>query len=120
MNFIGKKAAFPPLGLITVAALLPKEWSTRLVDVKVEKLTEADLAWADMVFIGGMAIQRKSAQQIISRCKSANLMVVAGGPLFTSEPELFEEVDHLVLDEAETTLPAFLLHLHDGHPKKNL
>jgi hypothetical protein len=65
LSFIGKKAAFPPLGLITVAALLPVEWSKRLVDVNVERLTDKDLFWADMVFIGGMAVQRKSAEQII-------------------------------------------------------
>ncbi len=118
LSFIGKKAAFPPLGLITVAALLPEKWLKRLVDINVEKLTEKDLNWADIAFIGGMAIQRKSAQQIIARCKSAKLKVVAGGPLFTSEPELFEEVDHLVLDEAEITLPAFLSDLHKGQPKK--
>lgn len=118
LSFIGKKAAFPPLGLITVAALLPEKWAKRLVDINVEKLSEKDLNWADMVFIGGMAIQRKSAQQIIARCKSASIKVVAGGPLFTSEPDLFQEVDHLVLDEAEITLPIFLTDLQNGEPKK--
>lgn len=118
LSFIGKKAAFPPLGLLTVAALLPEEWSKRLVDVNVNGLTDKDLLWSDMVFIGGMAIQRQSAKQIIARCLAAKVTVVAGGPLFTSEPEDFGEVDHLVLDEAELTLPLFLSDLRRGLPKK--
>ncbi|MEJ2657443.1 MAG: B12-binding domain-containing radical SAM protein [Desulfobacterales bacterium] len=118
LSFIGKKAAFPPLGLLTVAALLPEEWPKRLVDVNVEILTDKDLLWADMAFIGGMAVQRKSAKQIIARCNALNLKIVAGGPLFTSEHDEFKEVDHLVLDEAELTLPAFLSDLQNGQPKK--
>jgi radical SAM superfamily enzyme YgiQ (UPF0313 family) len=118
LSFIGKKAAFPPLGLLTVASLLPKEWSKRLVDVNVDNLKDKDLLWADMAFIGGMAIQRKSAKQIIARCNASNLKVSAGGPLFTSEPDKFKGVDHLVLDEAELTLPAFLSDLENGQPKK--
>jgi len=118
LSFIGKKSAFPPLGLLTVASLLPEQWSKRLVDVNVENLTDKDLLWADVAFIGGMAVQRKSARQIINRCKVLNLRIVAGGPLFTSEPDEFAEVDHLVLDEAELTLPAFLADLKSGRPRK--
>jgi radical SAM superfamily enzyme YgiQ (UPF0313 family) len=118
LSFIGKKAAFPPLGLLTVATLLPEEWHQRLVDLNVDSLMDKDLQWADMAFIGGMAVQRKSASQIIARCDASNLKVVAGGPLFTSEPDEFKQVDHLVLDEAELTLPAFLTDLHNGQPKK--
>ena len=118
LRFIGKKAAFPPLGLLTVAALFPPTWSLRLVDVNVDKLTDKDLAWADMAFIGGMAVQRNSAKQIIARCHASRLSVVAGGPLFTAEPDEFKEVDHLVLDEAEMTLPAFLSDLQNGQLKK--
>ena len=70
LKFISKKAAFPPLGLLTVAALLPEEWSRRLVDVNVEDLTDNDLSWADMAFIGGMAVQQESARQIIARCRA--------------------------------------------------
>jgi radical SAM superfamily enzyme YgiQ (UPF0313 family) len=105
LKFIRKKAANPPLGLLTVAALLPDKFQRRLVDVNVNVLTDDDLSWADLAFIGAMAIQRDSANQIIARCKTAGLKVIAGGPLFTAEPDAFEEVDHLVLDEAELTLP---------------
>ena len=118
LRFIGKKAAFPPLGLLTVAALLPDEFQKRLVDVNVDVLTDGDLSWADMVFIGAMAVQRDSAKQIIARCRQTGLKVVAGGPLFTAEPEEFEEVDHLVLDEAERTLPSFLEDLKNSCPQK--
>jgi len=118
LSFIGKKSAFPPLGLLTVAALLPQGWSKRLVDVNVDSLTDSDLLWADMVFVGGMAVQRQSAGQIIARCRAAKVRVVAGGPLFTAEPEQFGEVDHLVLDEAELTLPEFLADLASGRPQR--
>jgi radical SAM superfamily enzyme YgiQ (UPF0313 family) len=118
LRFIGKKAAFPPLGLLTVAAMLPDEFNKRVLDLNVYRFTEDDLSWADMVFVGGMAIQRKSANTIISRCKQRGLPIIAGGPLFTAEPEEFEDVDHLVLDEAELTLPRFLEDLKAGHPKK--
>jgi radical SAM superfamily enzyme YgiQ (UPF0313 family) len=114
LKFIHKKASMPPLGLLTLAAMMPKQWGKRLVDTNVEKLSEKDLAWADYAFVGGMTLQRDSARAIISRCKEARLTVVAGGPLFTSEHEEFTEVDHFVLNEAELTLPLFLRDLERG------
>ena len=83
LKFIRKKAAHPPLGLLTVGAMLPDEYQKRLVDVNVDQLTDDDLSWADLAFIGAMAVQRDSAKQIIARCKATGLKVVAGGPLFT-------------------------------------
>ncbi len=118
LRFIRKKSAYPPLGLLTVAAMLPENWPKRLVDVNVERLSDDHLEWAEIVFIGGMVIQRRSAKQIIARCKERGLKVVAGGPLFTCEPENFDMVDHLVLDEAEMTLPRFLKDFQGGLPKK--
>jgi radical SAM superfamily enzyme YgiQ (UPF0313 family) len=118
LRFIGKKAAFPPLGLITVAALLPEQFQTRLVDLNVDALGDDDLAWADMAFISAMAVQRKSAVHVVNRCKAKGLKIVAGGPLFTAQPCDFGQVDHLVLDEAEATLPAFLTDLKNGCPKQ--
>ena len=117
LRFIRKKAASPPLGLLTVAAMLPPDWTTRLVDVNTAKLTEKDLAWADYALISGMIVQRTSAGQIIARCRDAGVKVVAGGPLFTIEYERFERVDHLVLNEAELTLPPFLADLAQGQAK---
>src|SRR5512145_956765 len=95
LSFIHKKAAFPPLGLLTVASFLPGDFQKRLVDTNVNNLTDDDLSWAELVFIGGMAVQRESAKKIIERCKSKGLKVIAGGPLFTSEPEAFDNVDSL-------------------------
>ena len=114
LKFIHKKSAYPPLGLLTLGAMLPKEWSKRLIDINVTKLTEKDLEWADFAFISSMVVQRETARQTIARCKKAGLKVVAGGPLFTSEYEQFEEVDHFVLNEAELTLPPFLADLEKG------
>lgn len=108
LKFIRKKAALPPLGLVTLGAMLPEDWSARLVDTNVTKLTETDLAWADCAFISAMVVQRESARGIIGRCKEEGLRVVAGGPLFASEYEEFQDVDHFVLNEAELTLPLFL------------
>jgi radical SAM superfamily enzyme YgiQ (UPF0313 family) len=114
LRFIRKKAVSPPLGLLTVAALLPFEWEKRLVDLNVSSLTQADLAWADYVFVSAMIVQRDSARALIARCKEAGVKVVAGGPLFTMEHERFPDVDHFVLNEAELTLPPFLADLTNG------
>ncbi len=114
LQFIHKKASTPPLGLLTVAAMLPASWEKHLVDLNIRKLTDQDLAWADIVFISAMVVQKASTIQVINRCKAAGLKVVAGGPLFTSEYEQFEDVDHFVLNEAETTLAPFLQDLEQG------
>jgi len=114
LKFIHKRAALPPLSLLTIGAMLPQQWPKRLVDLNVAKLTEKDLAWADCAFISGMVVQRQSAREIIARCKEAGLKIVAGGPLFTSEYDQFEDVDHFVLHEAELTLPSFLTDLEKG------
>ncbi|CAG0974781.1 partial Hopanoid C-2 methylase, partial [Anaerolineae bacterium] len=114
LKFIRKKAASPPLGLLTVAAMLPAEWEKRLVDLNVTGLTHADLAWADYVFVSAMIVQRDSARALIARCAAAGVKVVAGGPLFTMEHDQFPDVDHFVLNEAELTLPPFLADLSAG------
>jgi len=119
LKFISKKATNPPLGLMTVASLLPGDWHKKLVDLNVSTLKDKDLDWADYVFIGAMSVQQESARQIIETCRQLNKTIVAGGPLFTGEPEKFlETVDHLVLNEAEITLPLFLNDLLNDEPKK--
>lgn len=108
LKFINKKASQPPLGLVTIAPLLPKDWNKKLVDMNVEELTDAEIAWADMILVSAMVVQRSSSIEVIHRCKQAGKIVVAGGPLFTGEYEKFTEVDHFVLNEGEITLPQFL------------
>lgn len=117
LKFISKKAAFPPLGLLTVAAMLPEGWKRKLVDLNVEPLTDAHLNWADMVFLSAMIVQKEGVCQIIKRCKEYGKTIVAGGPLFTTQHEQFRDIDHFVLNEAEITLPLFLKDLAAGSPK---
>lgn len=117
LKFISKKAPFPPLGLLTVAAMIPDEWEKKLVDMNVTALDDKDLNWADYVFISAMVVQRDSVKEVITRCKRLSAKIVAGGPLFTTEYEEFEGVDHFVLGEAEVTLPSFLEDLDKGCAK---
>jgi radical SAM superfamily enzyme YgiQ (UPF0313 family) len=118
LKLISKKASFPPLGLLTVAAMLPGEWEKKLVDMNVTSLTNKDIEWADYVFVSAMVVQRASANEVIARCQKLGTKVVAGGPLFSIDRDRFDNVDHLVLDEAEVTLPLFLEDLGKGCPKK--
>jgi radical SAM superfamily enzyme YgiQ (UPF0313 family) len=118
LKFISKKATHPPLGLLTVAAMLPKEWKKKLVDMNVTTLSDKDLEWADYVFISAMCIQKASVKEVLTRCKKMGIKTVAGGPLFTTEHEEFEDVDHFVLNEAEITLPPFLKDLKNRCAKR--
>jgi len=118
VKFVSKKAAHPPLGLLTVAPMLPEDWSKKLIDLNVEKLTQKDILWADLVFIGAMSAQYESAVKVIRLCKSMNKTIVAGGPMFTEDYEKFEDVDYLVLNEAEITLPWFLNDFKKGTLKR--
>ena len=117
LRFVRKKATYPPLGLLTVASMLPQEWNKRLVDLNVSELRDEHIAWADMVFISAMIVQKPSAREVVMRCKEHGRTVVAGGPAFTTMIERFEGVDHFVLNEAEVTLPMFLEDLKNGCPK---
>jgi radical SAM superfamily enzyme YgiQ (UPF0313 family) len=101
LKFVGKRAAQPPLGLMTVAALLPGSWKKRLVDTNVERLTERDLAWADVVLLSGMHIQREPLVAIVERCRARGLRTVVGGPIASSVPAAELKADHVVIGEAE-------------------
>jgi radical SAM superfamily enzyme YgiQ (UPF0313 family) len=83
LKFLNKAATHPPLGLLTIASLLPQDWKLKLVDLNVSPLEDKDLAWADLVFVSAMAVQRESAEEVIKRAKRFSKKVVAGGPLFT-------------------------------------
>lgn len=116
-SLVGKKAAFPPLGLLTVSSMLPDTWERKLVDLNVKPLLDKDIQWADMVFLSAMNVQEESVREIISQCVKNKTKIVAGGPLFTHEYDRFEGVDYFILNEAEITLPPFLADLESGIPK---
>lgn len=127
LDVLGKGALMPPVGLLTVAALLPRSWQKRFVDLQVRDLSDDDIAWADIVLISLTAanVQDDSALRAISRCKAAGLRIVAGGPgwlndeeSFAAQRERFAAVDHFVLGEAEVTLPGFLEDLEAGEPRR--
>ena len=117
LKFVSKKAAEPPLGLITVAAMLPEEWEKKLIDMNVSGLEDKHILWADYVFLSGMNIQINSFKNVIRRCNTLGVKIVAGGPLATTQHQDFLGVDHFVLNEAEITLPPFLEDLKNGNPK---
>jgi radical SAM superfamily enzyme YgiQ (UPF0313 family) len=117
LKFIYKKASFPPLGLLTVAAMLPEKWGKKLIDMNVNPLRDRDIQWADFVFISAMDIQESSVRKVVNRCKALGIKMVAGGPLFSIRHKDFDDIEHLVLNEAEITLPSFLEDLMNGYPK---
>lgn len=118
LQFIRKKASSPPLGLLTVAAMLPEDWQFHLVDLNTRPLTDEDIRWADLVMVSAMVVQRQSTREVIARCKAAGKRIVAGGPLFLGEWKDFPEVDHFVLNEGELTIPPFLRDLEIGVPQR--
>jgi len=118
LKFISKKAAVPPLGLITVSAMLPSTWQKKLVDMNVSELEKSDIIWADYVFISAMYIQKDSVNKIMETCLLLGVKIVAGGPLFTQEYSNYPQIDHFVLNEAEITLPLFLEDLAKGHAER--
>jgi len=119
LPFEGKRCAFPPLGLLTVSALLPDSWERRLVDLNVRRLKASDIDWADMVFATAMLVQKDSLKEVVKRCKAKGKRVVLGGPYVTTTIEDLPDADHIFLGEAETTLPQFIEDLAQGKPKRS-
>jgi radical SAM superfamily enzyme YgiQ (UPF0313 family) len=118
LKLINKKAAHPPLGILTVAAMLPSEWQKKLIDMNIERLKDEDIAWADYVFISAMVVQKQSVKEVIARCKGMKKRIVAGGPLFTMETEEYGDADSLILGEAEASISEFLEDFKNGKIKK--
>src|SRR2546421_1379412 len=119
LPFEGKRCAFPPLGLLTVSALLPASWERRLVDLNVRSLKSSDIEWADIVFATAMLVQKDSLRSVVKRCKAAGKRVVIGGPYVTTTIEDLPDADHIFLGEAETTLPQFVKDLERGEAKRS-
>ena len=119
MPFIGKKASMPPLGLITVAAMIPETYNLRLVDLNIEPLQEKDLEWADMLFLSSMIIQKKYQNEVVAKAKERGVKIVAGGPLPTQYYDELKDIDHFIIGEAESgVLERFFDDLENGDAKK--
>ncbi|HOQ85157.1 MAG TPA: B12-binding domain-containing radical SAM protein [Phycisphaerae bacterium] len=118
LPFIAKRASFPPLGLLTVAAMLPRDWELKLVDLNARRLHDKDIAWADYVMISAMLVQEASAREVVARCRTLGKPVIAGGPLFTTGYERFPEVQHFVLGEAESLMPELVADMLAGRVQR--
>ena len=118
LPFIGKRSSFPPLGLMTVSAMLPPHWERRLVDVNVEKLSKKDLRWADAVFLSAMLVQGPSLKQLIDRCRKAGVPTVVGGPITSAENSCYAGADHIVRGEAESIIDELVADLSEGNARR--
>jgi len=114
LRFVSKRSTHPPLGLLTVAAMLPAEWQLKLVDLNVTPLREGDLRWADYVLLSAMIIHTPSVRQIVARCNALGKPVIAGGPLFTTGHSDFPEIRSFVLGEAEDIMPQVVQDMRQG------
>jgi len=117
LSFEGKKSAFPPLGLLTVSAMLPDVWERRLVDMNVQTLKHEDIEWADMVFASAMIVQRESLENVVALCKEKGKRVVVGGPYISTGADNLPQADHIFIGEVENIFPQFLEDLKNDCPK---
>ena len=117
LPYLRRRNLLPPLGLITVAALLPKEWTCQLVDLNGERLSDDDLRWADVVMLTGMIVQRDSLHQVLKRCRRLGVQTVVGGPYATARPEDLEEANQVVVGEAEDLAPILVDDLASGRSR---
>ncbi|HEV3119807.1 MAG TPA: cobalamin-dependent protein, partial [Gemmataceae bacterium] len=108
LSLENRRSAFPPLGLMTISAMMPRSWRRRLIDMNVQPLRARDIEWADMVFVSAMRIQGESMTRVIRQCKRMGKRVVVGGPYVSSTPEEASEADHVFIGEAEATFPEFV------------
>lgn len=107
LKFVGRKCALPPLGLITVAGLLPSHWRPKLIDLNIERLSDREIRKSDVVMLTGMHVQRRSIHEVLARCRKIGIPTIVGGPYATSEPHLIPEANHLVVGEGEDTIGPF-------------
>ena len=117
LPFEGKRSAYPPLGLLTIAPLLPAHWEKRLVDTNIRRLTDADLKWADVALLSGMLVHKQELLEILARCRARGLRTVIGGPVTSSVEELPQHADHVVVGEAEELITDLAADLERGTAK---
>src|ERR1041384_2557815 len=118
LKFEGRRSAFPPLGLLTVSAMLPESWERRLVDMNVRRLKDTDIEWADIVFASAMIVQKDSLERVVRMCKAKAKRVVVGGPYVSTSAEHLPDADHIFVGEAEATLPQFVRDFEAGTLKR--
>ncbi len=118
LAFEGKRAAFPPLGLMTISSMLPPTWERRLVDMNVEQLVDADIEWADMVCLSAMIVQKDSLEDVVQRARALGKRIAVGGPYVSTSSESLPDADHIFVGEAEETVPEFIRDLELGIPAK--
>jgi radical SAM superfamily enzyme YgiQ (UPF0313 family) len=120
MRFVARRAAFPPLGLLTVAAMLPRDWELRLVDLDVARLSDEDILWADYVMVSAMIVHKASVvDEVLPRCESLGRPVIGGGPLFTTGHEEFAGRVHAVVGECEKSIDAVVRDMEAGGLQEN-
>ena len=118
MQMLDEKVVMPPLGLITVAALCPKEWTIRLIDQQVENVSDEDILWADLVMTSGMKVQRKGMEEILARARRLGRRTIVGGPYASGEPEvLLELADHVVAGEPDEVFHEIARDFENGTAK---
>ena len=116
IKFVNKKALIPPLGLLTIATMLPDKWEKKLIDLNVSKLKDADIKWADIVFVSAMIVQKQFTENVFERGKAFDKYIVAGGPLFKKGDE-YKNVNTYILGEAESLIPLFINDYKEGKIK---
>ena len=114
LPFVGKRSAYPPLGLLTVSAMLPQSWQRRMVDLNVRPLEDAELEWADVVFFSGMMVQGPFMKEQIARCKRRGLRTVVGGPIASAQDPAIADADHVVEGESEDLIAELAADLERG------
>jgi radical SAM superfamily enzyme YgiQ (UPF0313 family) len=117
LPFQRRKATHPPLGLMTIAPMMPPDWNKRIVDLNVTTLRDSDLAWADLVMISAMIVQRESASEVIKRSRDLGKKIVVGGPLWAKDTADYSNVDHVIVGEAEHLFPQFIEDYQRGTAK---
>lgn len=119
LPFQGKRSAFPPLGLLTVSAMLPKHWEKRLVDLNVQRMKDKDIDWADVVFFSGMIVQGPSMKEHLARAKQRGRRTVVGGPIVSAHDPVIAQADHIVEGEAEELISQLAEDLEHGTAKQH-